>query len=197
MPLKACLKEIDEFCGGITGLVNNAGVGLGKNAHDASEAEFDNLYSIDVRAVWKLSKRFVNSCLARNVVGNIVNISSIHSFATQAKYAVYASAKHAVAGLTKGMACEIGPMGFRVNAVGPGLVHADQNYDLIKEWSDDPDQWMKDYVQNQQTLTYDILPIDIGNTVAFLLSDLARCITGQNIYVDNGTTCLIFNRNFA
>lgn len=189
--------EMDVFCGGINGLVNNAGIGLGKDAHEASEAEFDNLFNVDVKAVWQLSKKFVNECLARKELGNIVNISSVHVFATQAKYAIYSSAKNAVAGLTRGMACEVGPLGFRVNAVGPGLVHADQNLELIKVWSDDPEQWVKDFIQNQQVLNYDIMPLDIGNTVAFLLSDLARCITGQNIYVDNGTTCLIFNRDFT
>src|SRR5690606_16262391 len=98
---------------------------------------------------------------------------------------------------TRGMAIETGPLGFRVNAVGPGYVHADQNYDLIKTWSDDPEKWVNDFIDNHQVLSYEVRPVDIGNTVAFLLSDLARCITGQNIYVDNGTTSLIFNRDFT
>ena len=126
-----------------------------------------------------------------------MNISSVHAHSTQSRYAIYASAKSAIVGLTRGMACEIGPMGFRVNAVGPGYVHAAQNFELIKTWSDDPDQWVRDFIENHQVLNYEINAVDVGNTVAFLLSDLARCITGQNIYVDNGTTSLIFNRDFT
>ncbi len=189
--------KIDEFCGGVNGLVNNAGVGLSKLAHQVSDEEYNHLFNTDVKAVWQLSKLFVKKCLEKNTTGNIVNISSVHAHSSQSRYALYCSAKNAVVGLTKGMACEIGPLGFRVNAVGPGYVHAEQNYDLIKTWTDDPEQWVKDFVENQQVLNYDIRPVDIGNCVAFLLSDLARCITGQNIFVDNGVTSLIFNRDFT
>lgn len=191
------LFRIEEFCGGVNGLVNNAGIGLSKVAHEVTEAEFSHLYGVNVQAVWRLSKLFVRRCVERNEKGNIVNISSVHAHSTQSRYAIYASAKNAIVGLTRGMACEIGPLGFRVNAVGPGYVHAEQNYDLIKTWAEDPHQWVKDFIQNHQVLNHEINAVDIGNTVAFLLSDLARSITGQNIYVDNGTTSLIFNRDFT
>jgi NAD(P)-dependent dehydrogenase (short-subunit alcohol dehydrogenase family) len=189
--------QIRAFCGGVNGLVNNAGIGLSKLAHETTEQEFAHLYDVDVRAVWRLSKIFINECLGRGETGNIVNISSVQAHSTQSRYALYSSAKNAIIGLTRGMAVEMGPLGFRVNAVGPGYVHADQNYDLIRTWNDDPKQWVSDLVENHQVLNYDIRPLDIGNPVAFLLSDLARCITGQNIYVDNGTTSLIFNRDFT
>lgn len=189
--------KIEAFCGGVNGLVNNAGIGLSKSAHEVTEKEFAHLFSVNVHAVWRLSKIFVNECLKRNQQGNIVNISSVHAHSTQARYAIYSSAKNAIIGLTRGMACEIGPLGFRVNSVGPGYVHADQNYDLIKTWAEDPEQWVKEFLENQQVLNHEIKAVDIGQTVAFLLSDLARSITGQNIYVDNGTTSLLFNRDFT
>ncbi len=189
--------KINDFCGGVNGLVNNAGIGLSKVAHEVQEEEFTRLYEVDVKAVWRISKMFVNECVSRQETGNIVNISSVHAHSTMSRYAIYSSAKSAIVGLTRGMAIETGPLGFRVNAIGPGYVHADQNYDLIKTWSDDPEKWVNDFIENHQVLSYEVRPVDIGNTVAFLLSDLARCITGQNIYVDNGTTSLIFNRDFT
>src|SRR5690606_24218875 len=140
--VKEMFVKINDFCGGINGLVNNAGIGLSKVAHQVLEEEFSRLYEIDVKAVWRLSKVFVNECLNRQETGNIVNISSVHAHSTMSRYAIYASAKNAIVGLTRGMAIETGPLGFRVNAVGPGYVHADQNYDLIKTWSDDPEQWV-------------------------------------------------------
>ncbi|MCB0689185.1 MAG: SDR family oxidoreductase [Saprospiraceae bacterium] len=190
-------EQIDDFCGGINGLVNNAGIGLSKVAHKVTEEEFAHLYGVNFQAVWRLSKMFVNACLQRNDTGNIVNITSVHAHSTQSRYAIYASAKNAIVGLTRGMACEIGPLGFRVNAVGPGYVHAEQNYDLIKTWTDDPEKWVKDFIRTQQVLTSEIKPVDIGNTVSFLLSDLARSITGQTIYVDAGTTSLLMNRDLS
>lgn len=195
--VRQMFNDIDTFCGGVNGLVNNAGIGLSKSAHEVTEKEFAHLFSVNVHAVWRLSKIFVNNCLMRGQKGNIVNISSVHAHSTQARYAIYSSAKNAIIGLTRGIACEVGPLGFRVNAVGPGYVHADQNYDLIKTWAEDPEQWVREFLENHQVLNHEIKAVDIGHTVAFLLSDLARSITGQNIYVDNGTTSLLFNRDFT
>ncbi len=183
-----------EEVGIIHGLVNNAGVGLSKRAHEASEEEFDKLFSIDIRGVWLVSRAFVNQLLGSDQTGNIVNISSVNAHSTMSRYAIYASAKAAVEGLTRGMAVELGPHNIRVNALGPGYVHAEQNYDLIKTWSDDPRKWVKDFVKDQQVLLHDITPLDCGNVAAFLLSDLSQAITGQTIYVDKGTTSLLFNR---
>lgn len=190
----AMFEEIADKVGILHGLVNNAGVGLSKVAHQVSEEEFDELYAVDIRGVWNTSKRFVNQLLQGGQTGNIVNISSVNAHATMSRYAVYASAKSAVEGLTRGMAVELGPFNIRVNAVGPGYVHAEQNYDLISTWSDDPKKWVKDFVKDQQVLLHDIEPIDCGNAVSFLLSDLSKAITGQTLYVDKGTTSLLFNR---
>ncbi len=192
--IKSMFEKIDSDIGTLHGLVNNAGVGLSRVAHKASEEEFDRLYDIDIKGVWRVSKAFVNRLLDKNLTGNIVNISSVNAHSTMSRYGIYASAKSAVEGLTRGMAVELGSSNIRVNAVGPGYVHAEQNYDLIKTWTDDPKKWVDDFVNDQQVLNFDILPVDCGNTVAFLLSDLSRAITGQTIYVDAGTTSLLFNR---
>jgi len=77
------------------------------------------------------------------------------------------------------------------------LVKAEQNYDLVKTWSDNPEKWIADFPKDQQVLLHDILPIECGNAVAFLLSDLSSAITGQILYVDKGTTSLVFNRFFT
>jgi NAD(P)-dependent dehydrogenase (short-subunit alcohol dehydrogenase family) len=190
-------EHIKKEIGVLDGLVNNAGVGLSKVAHEASEEEFDRLYDIDIKGVWQVSKAFVKQLLDNQTAGSIVNISSVNARATMSRYAIYSSAKSAVEGLTRGMAVELGPNDIRVNAIGPGLVQADQNYQLVKTWSDEPEQWLKDFPLDQQVLLHDILPVECGNAVAFLLSDLSSGITGQTLYVDKGTTSLIFNRFFT
>lgn len=190
-------KDIQQKVGRLHGLVNNAGVGLAKVAHEATEEEFNRLYDTDIKGLWQVSKAFVNQLLEVKQPGNIVNISSVNAHSTISRYAIYASAKSAVEGLTRGMAVELGPYNIRVNAVGPGYVHSDQNYDLIKTWSDDPKQWVRDLKKDQQVLFFEIEPEDCGNVVAFLLSDLSRSVTGQTIYVDNGSTNLLYNRYFT
>ena len=127
---------------------------------------------------------------------SIVNISSVHAHSTTARYALYASAKAGVEGLTRGLAVELGPMNIRCNAIAPGYVHAEQNFDLIRTWTDDPQAWIRAHSVNQQALEFEIEPIDCGWVVAFLLSELARAITGQVIRVDAGMTALIYNKSF-
>lgn len=186
--IRTMFDYLENEVGVVHGLVNNAGVGLSKPAHEVNKQEFENLYDVDIKGVWMTSKCFVNQLLKHNVEGNIVNISSVHARCTMSRYAVYASAKSAVEGLTRGMAIELGKYNIRVNAIAPGYVHAEQNYDLIKTWTDDPKMWVKNYIENEQAIPRAIESIDCGNVVAFLLSDLSRSITGQTIYVDNGDT---------
>lgn len=185
-------RDIADKVGVLHGLVNNAGVGLTKVAHEATEEDFDLLYNVDIKGVWLLSSLFVRQLLKNGSSGNIVNISSVHAHSTILGYAIYASAKSAVEGLTRGMAVELGKNNIRVNAVAPGYVHAEQNYDLIRSFTDDPEQWVEKLIQNEQAIPDKIQPRDCGNTVAFLLSDLSASITGQTIYVDRGTTIKLF-----
>lgn len=194
--LKNMFEQIAEKVGTFNGLVNNAGIGLNKKAHEASTSDFDKLYSIDIRAVWHVSKLFTQQLLRSGQKGSIVNISSVHAYATQPGFAIYCSAKNAVEGLTKGMAYELGPDNIRVNAIGPGLVHAEQNRALIQQWTDDPDQYLSDFVNYQQAIPAPIMPAHVGNTAAFLLSDMSASVTGQTIYVDAGTTIMLHNRDF-
>ena len=194
--VEAMFKTLSDRVGVIHGLVNNAGIGLSKEAHKVSDEEFDNLYNIDVKAVWRLSKLFANQLIKNNCEGNIVNISSVHTYATISKYAIYASAKSAVEGLTKGMAVELGKYKIRVNAVAPGYVHAEQNLELIRTFADDPELWIDTHTNDYQSLPFQINAEDCGNVVGFLLSELSRVVTGQVIYADNGTTSMLYSNSF-
>lgn len=189
-------KKIEKKVGVINGLVNNAGIGLSKAVHEIKPAEFDNVYNVNIRGAWLVTKYFVKQLLANKTAGNIVNISSVHGFASQPNYSTYASTKSAIEGFTRATAYELGKYNIRCNCIGPGLVHAEQNYDIIKTWAADPHQWVQDFIDNQQVLHHFIEPVDCGHTAAFLLSNLSRSITGQTIYVDAGKTIMLFNRDY-
>jgi len=180
----------------LDGLVNNAGVGLTKNAHEVTEAEFDRLQSVDLKGVWLMSREFTHHCLKHGRAGSIVNISSIHALLTAAPYAVYASAKAGVEGLTRGLAVELGQHHIRCNAIAPGYVHSEQGLDLIRAWTDDPEGWVRRFVTTQQVIERQIEPIDCGWTAVFLLSDFSRTITGQVIRVDAGKSAMVYNKDF-
>ena len=194
--VKNMFATISQTIGPINALVNNAGIGLVKEVHKIEEEEFDRLYGVNIRGMWLVTKHFVSQLLKHQMEGNIVNISSVHAFSSQPKYSAYASAKSAVEGFTRAIAAELGKYNIRCNAIGPGMVHSEQNYDLIKTWADDPHQWVQDFVKNQQLLHHFIEAVDCGNAVAFLLSELSRSITGQILYVDAGKTIMLFNRDY-
>jgi NAD(P)-dependent dehydrogenase (short-subunit alcohol dehydrogenase family) len=189
--------RITAECGTIHGVVNNAGIGLGKNAIDATESEVDRLYEVDVKGIWMVCRAFVKQLLAAGEAGNIVNISSIQSFATMHRMAIYAGLKSAVNGMTRGLAVELGQYNIRCNAVAPGLVYSDQTLNMIGKWTPDPEKWIEDHKTEHQCLDFFTTARDCGNVAVFLLSDLSRSITGQTICVDNGTTNMLYNNSYT
>ncbi|MCK0148254.1 SDR family oxidoreductase [Arenibacter sp. F26102] len=180
----------------IHGLINNAGVGFRKKAHLYTTTEFDHLYNIDVKGLWMMSRAFVNQLIDENQIGHIVNISSVHARETLSKYAIYASAKAAVEGLTRGMSIELGEMGIRCNAIAPGYIDSEQNMEAAAAWTNDPETWFKNQKNEYQSLRHTITSRDCGNAVVFLLSDLSRSITGQTIIIDAGFTNLLHSNSF-
>jgi NAD(P)-dependent dehydrogenase (short-subunit alcohol dehydrogenase family) len=190
-------ERINEECGTIHGVVNNAGIGLGKNAIEAEEAEVDRLYEVDVKGIWMVCRAFVKQLLASGEVGHIVNISSIQSSATMHRMAIYAGFKSAVNGMTRGLAVELGQYNIRCNAIAPGLVYSEQTLIMIGKWTPDPEKWMEDHKTDQQCLNFFTTARDCGNVAVFLLSDLSRSITGQTICVDNGTSIMLYNNKYT
>lgn len=188
--------EAEVLTGGrVTALVNNAGIGLSGFFHETEARDFDRLFEVDVRGLWLMSRMFTRCLLAAGEPGAIVNITSVHSHSTMSRYAIYAGAKSAVEGLTRGMAVELGPHGIRCNSLGPGYVHAEQNEALIRTWTDDPAGWVRDHTRNQQSIPQLIEAIDCGRAVVFLLCSASRMITGQTLYLDGGMTAMIYPRD--
>lgn len=190
-------EKINKDYGTIHGVVNNAGIGLARYVHEAEEAEVDRLFDVDVKGIWMVSKEFVKQLLKANEIGNIVNISSVHAFATMHRMAIYSSAKAAVNALTRGLAIDLGQHNIRCNAVAPGMIYSEQSVSIIGRWAHDPIKWMKDHKTDHQCLNHFTTSRDCGNVVVFLLSDLSKSITGQTIYVDGGTTNLLYNNEYT
>jgi NAD(P)-dependent dehydrogenase (short-subunit alcohol dehydrogenase family) len=181
----------------VDGVVNNAGTGLRRLAHDATPEEFDRLFAVDLRGVWLISRAFAHYASRRGTGGSLVNVASVHAFATARRYAAYAAMKAAVAGLTRGMAVELGESRIRCNAVAPGLVESRESLSSISSWTDDPAGWIDDHRRNHQALDMAIEPEDCGRVIAFLLSDASRAITGQVLVVDAGLTAMLYEKDFV
>ncbi|MFZ4894994.1 SDR family NAD(P)-dependent oxidoreductase [Plantibacter sp. Mn2098] len=180
--------------GRVDGLVNNAGIGLRTPAHLATEAEFDHLYAIDVKGLWLMTRAFVTHRIAVGGGGAIVKVSSVHGTHTQNRFGLYAGAKGAVEGLTRGFAAELGMHGIRCNAVAPGAVFDERVADRYGFDAADPVEAIHEHSATQQVLNRAVEPRDIGEVAAFLLSDAAWAVAGQTVRVDAGLSMLLYDR---
>ena len=143
-----------------------------------------------------MSKFFVAQLVNHKETGHIVNISSVHARETISGFAIYASAKSAVEGLTRGMSIELGNMGIRCNAVAPGYVDSEHNQKAVASWTDRPLDWLESQKNDYQSLQQMVSARDCGTVVVFLLSELSRSITGQTLTVDAGLTNLLYANSF-
>lgn len=177
--------------GAIDGLVNSMGIGLAKEAGEASDEEFLHLFNADFMSAF----RFVRASLPslRQVGGAIVNIGSVHARLGVPKYGLYSATKAALEAFTRGLAVEYGKDGVRANIVHPGLVESPQNEVHLANLVPNPREWMDEFASKRQCIPRLATPGEVGELVAFLLGENSRLITGQAIFIDGGTTTLLWN----
>jgi 2-dehydro-3-deoxy-D-gluconate 5-dehydrogenase len=161
-------------------LVNNAGIIRRADSTDFTEADWDEVIDVNLKAVFFLSQAFARALLARGGQGAIINIASLLSFQGGIRVPSYTAAKHGVAGLTKLLANEWAAKGINVNAIAPGYI-ATANTTALRE----------DAARNQAIL--DRIPAgrwgeaeDIAGTAVFLAAPAAKYLHGAIIPVDGG-----------
>ncbi len=163
--------------GGLDVLVNNAGVALGKQFEDITDAEFDRIMAINVRAVFRLTRAAVPPLKARGA-GSIINLASIMSETGGPLLSAYACSKHALLGLSRGMAVDLGKYGIRVNALQPGSIWTG----MSKPFFNDPN--FRKYWEDKAPLGRIGDPIDVALVALFLASDEAKFLSGAGIAID-------------
>lgn len=178
--------------GRIDVLVNNAATWAHEAFLDITEANWDRVVDVGLKAPYLLSQLVAKQMIAqpkldgigdRNCVGAMVNISSVHRVRIWHDDTVYGVVKAGIMRLTESMAYELGPHGIRVNAIAPGY---------IDSRVPDPD----DTPIGQPSYAEPVIPVtplrrigvpeDIANAAAFLVSEKASFITGQCLTVDGG-----------
>ncbi len=159
-------------------LVNNAGISSRESIYDYTEADFDKIIDLNVKAVFNCTRAVVAS-MREHHGGCIINTSSMVSLYGQPSGCGYPASKSAVNGLTKSLARELGKDNIRVNAVAPGVTNTDMVANLP------PD--MVQRVVAPIPLGRMGEPSEIANAFLFLASDLASYINGAIISVDGGT----------
>lgn len=183
----AWIRSIETHSGGaLDVLVNNAGGVAGQAKQpieDVSDSDWDRIIDINLGAAFALCRAAAPAMKAAGQ-GAIVNITS--GAALQASLTgvqAYCSAKHAVLGLTRQLAHELGPFGIRVNSVAPGFVRSNEATER---------QWDAYGPEKQRALMEGIAlrrlgkPEDIANAALFFASEMASFVNGQVLAVDGG-----------
>ena len=181
-PKRAVALAVSRF-GGLSYLVNNAGIGRPKPVHECDDAELDKVLNLMLRSPF----RFIREALTVMKPGSaIVNISSSYALVGGLRGGAYSAAKGGINALTTHVACQYGSSGIRCNAVAPGVVLTEMTEGRFED-------------EKFRRMNYEMTPYprlgtvdDIANTILFLCSDRGEFINGQCIAVDGGWTTTKF-----
>ncbi|OGT90086.1 MAG: 3-oxoacyl-ACP reductase [Gammaproteobacteria bacterium RIFOXYA12_FULL_61_12] len=175
--IEALMTAVTAQFGGISILVNNAGITRDNLLLRMKDEEWQSIIDTNLSSVFRMSKAVLKGMMKARK-GRIINIGSIVGSTGNPGQTNYSAAKAGLLGFTKSMAREVGSRGITVNAVAPGFIDTD----MTRALSDD-----------QRAALLGNIPLgrlglsqDIANAVAFLASDQASYITGETLHVNGG-----------
>jgi NAD(P)-dependent dehydrogenase (short-subunit alcohol dehydrogenase family) len=167
-----------ERFGRLDAMVANAGVPHGAPFLELDEPTWERVLAVNLKGVFLCCQSAAKAMVAAGTPGAIVTVASTYAEVTAEEASAYSASKAGVRMLTKSMAFELGPHGIRVNAVGPGWIRTGMNP------LEDPAQLTR--LEPTIPLRRVGLPEDVADVIAFLLSEDARYISGQTLFVDGG-----------
>lgn len=175
--VEAMTKQIIKDFGHLDIIINNAGITSDNLMMRMDQDSFDSVIDVNLKGTWNVCKSITRPILKQRS-GVIINLSSVVGISGNVGQVNYAASKAGVIGLTKSLAKEFASRNIRVNAVAPGYVKSDMTAKLSEE--------ITEKVLENIPLGQLGEVEDIANSVAFLVSDEARYITGQVLVVDGG-----------
>lgn len=173
-------------------MVNNAGISGNKvtDIRDFDFNEFKKVFDVNVNGTFLGMKHAARVMIPRGK-GSIISMASVSSILGGLGPHGYAGSKHAVVGLTKNVAAELGKHGIRVNCVSPYAVPTKLSMPHLPE-GEEADDAMKGFLSfvgsNANLKGVDLMPDDVAKAVLFLASDEAKYISALNLVIDGGFT---------
>ncbi|KAF5470425.1 hypothetical protein F2P56_010940 [Juglans regia] len=175
-------------------MVNNAGL-LGSQCPDirnADMSEFEKIFDVNVKGVF-LGMKHAARIMIPLKKGSIISLCSVSSAIGAVGPHAYTGSKHAVLGLTKNVAAELGQYGIRVNCVSPYGIPTGLALSYLPEeerTNEDAIAGFRAFVgMNANLQGVELTADDVANAVLFLASEEARYVSGANLMVDGGFTC--------
>jgi NAD(P)-dependent dehydrogenase (short-subunit alcohol dehydrogenase family) len=177
--LEATLTYVAREAGRLDALVCTPGVNVRKKLLDYTEDEFERVVRLNLKGTFN-ALRSAGRIMTAQGSGSIVIFSSIRSQVVEPGQSVYAATKAGIVQLVRGAACEFGPSGVRVNAIGPGVVETP----LTAPIKANP-EWYQAYA-GKSILKRWASPDEMAGPTLFLISDAASYVTGTVLFADGG-----------
>lgn len=160
------------------GIVNNAATQHLGPCLDMSEADFTHTLNVNLVSAFSLVKLFAKDLI--HASGSVVNISSIHSKLTKPNFVFYATSKAALVGMTKAMAVDFAGK-IRVNCISPAAISTKMLQEGFVGQEENLSKLMQYHPSGR--IGY---PIEIAETVLFLIGEKAKFINGAEIEIQGG-----------
>lgn len=167
------LKKIDI-------LINNAAINRLNAVQNSLINDWDDMISVNLTGAYKLI-RSISPIMIKNKYGRILNISSIFSTISKEERVIYSATKSGLNGITVGVSNDLSKYDILCNSISPGFVKTDLTYKNLTKNEIRA-------LENQIPIGRLAEPSDISKTSIYLISNLNKYITGQNIIVDGGYT---------
>lgn len=149
---------------------------------ETSDDDIETVLNLNVKAMFYVSREVARGLLAKGLPGSLINISSQMGHVGGPKRTVYCATKHAVEGMTKALAWELGPSNIRVNTICPTFIETEMTKPMFA------DNVFREYCTSRIALGRLGKLEDVMGAVTFLASDAAALITGSALMVDGGWT---------
>lgn len=176
---------VEKF-GKIDGFFNNAGIEGKQNlTEDYGSDEFDKVISVNLNGVF-YGMKYALKVMKEQGYGSIVNTASVGGIRGIGNQSGYAASKHGVVGLTRNSGIEYGEFGISINAIAPGAIMTPMVEGSLRQiGGDDWEAVGKEFVSVNPMKRFG-KPEEVGNLVAFLLSDASKFINATVIPIDGG-----------